>query len=302
MKFTIFSDFHHYPGRFMRGGYEDLDIIFKASEQANVDFIIHAGDLTHGPSNHIEFVKKYNEFHIPTYNCLGNHDTDRTPLDQTLELYGMENGYYFFDKDGYRIIVLDPNYCKIGNEYIHYNLENYSKTPEAIDWVPPEQLEWLKTTIATAPGPCIVISHQSFERDADGVKNMYEVQKIFNDANKARPHSVLLVMNGHHHRDFVRVLNGIIYFEVNSSNYDWVPQPHKCYPQKLMDKYFSLKNCVTYTAPIYGIITIEGTIVTCEGTSSELFMGVKREDTGNKRCDSAGRIVKPCVQSFSITL
>ena len=92
MKFTMFSDFHHHPQRFMRGTFEDLDVIFKASEQADVDFIIHAGDLTFGPSNHLDFVKKYNEFHIPTYNCLGNHDTDATPLEETLKLYKMENG------------------------------------------------------------------------------------------------------------------------------------------------------------------------------------------------------------------
>ncbi len=104
MKFTMFSDFHHHPQRFMRGTFEDLDVILKASEQADVDFIIHAGDLTFGPSNHLDFVKKYNEFHIPTYNCLGNHDTDATP--------------------------------------------------EARDWLPPEQLEWLKETIATRPLHC----------------------------------------------------------------------------------------------------------------------------------------------------
>lgn len=302
MKFTMFSDFHHCPQRFMRGTFEDLDTIFDASERANVDFIIHAGDLTFGPSNHLDFVKKYNDFHIPTYNCLGNHDTDGTPLEETLKLYKMQNGYYYFDNGGYRIIVLDPNYCKIGDEYIHFDLGNYYVTPEARDWVPPEQLEWLKETIATAPGPCIVISHESFERDSDGVHNLHEVRKIFNDANRRKPHSVLLVMNGHHHRDFVRILDGIIYFDVNSSNYDWVPKPHNCYPQELHDKYTSLKNSVTYTAPVFGIITVEGTTVTCEGVSSELFMGIKREDTGNTRCGSAGRPATATFQSFKITI
>ena len=302
MKFTVFADFHHSPSKFMRGGHEDLDIIFEASERENVDFIIHAGDLTHGPARHKEFVERYNNFHIPTYNCLGNHDTDKTPLDETLALYKMERGYYFFDNGGYRIIVLDPNYCKIGDEYIHFDMGNYYKTPEAHDWVPPEQLEWLKETIDTAPGPCIVISHESFEREADGVHNMYEVRKIFNDANKKKPHSVLMVMNGHHHRDFVRILDGILYFEVNSSNYEWVPNAHDCYPRELMEKYGSLKHCLTYTTPVFGIVTVEGTTVTCKGRESELFMGVTREDTGNCKCDKAGREVTPTVQSFKITL
>ena len=39
-------------------------------------------------------VEKYNNFQIPTYNCLGNHDTDNTSFEETLKLYKMENGYY----------------------------------------------------------------------------------------------------------------------------------------------------------------------------------------------------------------
>ena len=263
---------------------------------------IHAGDLTHGPSNHKALVEKYNQCPIPTYNCLGNHDTDHTPLTETLALYHMENNYYFFDFDGYRIIVMDPNYCKIGDDYVHFDLGNYYQTPDARDWVPPEQLEWLKETIDTAPGPCIVISHESFEREADGVRNQAEVRRIFNEANAKKPHSVLMVLNGHHHRDFVRILDGILYMEVNSANYEWVANAHTCYPEELMMQYKLLPHCVSFTAPVYGIMTVEGTTVTCKGVSSELFMGVKREDTGNDKCDDAGRIVTPTVQSFRITL
>lgn len=302
MKFSMFSDFHHAPGRFMRGGLEDLDFIFNRAEKEKVDFIIHAGDLTHGPSRHLDFMEKYNNFHIPTYNCLGNHDADATPYLETLKLYNMENGYYYFDNGGYRIIVLDPNYFEKDGEYIHFSMSNQYSTLETCDWIPPEQIEWLKQTIDTAPGPCIVIAHQSFEREAYCVKNMYEVRKIFNDANAKKPHSVLMVLNGHHHRDFVRILDGILYFDVNSSNYEWVAKQHNCYPEELMEKYYGLKNSVTYEDPIHAIITIEGTTITCEGMQSKMFMGVKREDTGNSKFDGSGREATPTVQSFKITL
>lgn len=302
MKFTMFADFHHKPGSFMRGGFEDLDVIFERAEREDVDFIIHAGDLTHGPSHHIEFVEKYNNFHIPTYNCLGNHDTDKTPLDETLRLYNMPDGHYFFDNNGYRIIVADPNYCKIGDEYIHFDMGNYYKTPEARDWMPPEQLEWLKQTIESSPHPCIIISHESFEREADGVHNMYEVRDIIDNANKKRPHSVLMCINGHYHRDFARVLRGVLYLEMNSSNYEWVPKSHDCYPKELMEQHKALKHCVTYTDPIHAVITVEGSTITVDGMESELFMGVTREMTGNCKCDKAGREVTPRVDSFKITL
>lgn len=58
----------------------------------------------------------------------------------------------------------------------------------------------------------------------------------------------------------------------------------------------------SYDAPIHAVITVEGTTVTCQGMESTMFMGVKREDTGNDRFDQAGREVTPTVQSFKITL
>lgn len=302
MKFSMFADFHHAPGRFMRGGFEDLDFIFERAEKEKVDFIIHAGDLTHGPSKHIDFVEKYNNFHIPTYNCLGNHDADGTPYLETLKLYNMENGYYYFDNGGYRIIVMDPNYFEKDGEYIHYSMGNQYSTLETCDWIPPEQIEWLKQTIDTAPGPCIVIAHESFEREAYCVKNTDEVRKIFNEANAKKNNSVLMVINGHHHRDFVRILDGIVYFDMNSTNYDWVAKEHSCYPEELMQQYYGLRNSVSYEDPIHAIITIEGTTITCEGMQSKMFMGVKREDTGNAKFDSSGREATPTVQSFKITL
>ena len=111
-----------------------------------------------------------------------------------------------------------------------------------------------------------------------------------------------MVINGHHHRDFVRILDGIIYFDMNSTNYEWVAKPHDCYPEELMQQYSGLKNCVSYEDPIHAIITVEGTTITCEGMESKMFMGVKREDTGNAKFDLAGREVTPTVQSFKITL
>ena len=122
MKFSVFADLHHYPGVFMGGTDEDLAFIQKRAEDENCAFIIHAGDFTHGPALFPDYVEKYNNFHIPSYHCLGNHDSDKTPYDETLRRYNMPDGHYFFDNGGYRFIVCDPNYYCIDGEYIHYDM------------------------------------------------------------------------------------------------------------------------------------------------------------------------------------
>jgi len=310
MKFSVFADIHYCPGVFMSGDEAHLDIIQKRAEAENCEFIIHAGDFCHGPGrdNVAGYLKKYNDFHIPSYHCLGNHDTDGTSYAETLEKYNMPDGHYYFDNNGYRMIVCDPNYYLLDGVYYHYDLGNYYKHGELRDYMPPEQLEWLKKTIESSPYPCILISHESFERDQGGVKNMKAVQKIINDANKAKPHSVIMCINGHHHRDYIRILDNVIYFDLNSASYDWLGKTHTLYPASLCKEYRNLNHTVVYNDPIHAVITLEeipeigGIAVTIDGMESEMFLGIQREMTGNPKCDGCGRPVTPVVQSAKFIL
>ena len=168
--------------------------------------------------------------------------------------------------------------------------------------MPPEQLAWLRETIESAPHPCILISHESFEREADGVQNQAEVRAIINEANRKRPHSVILCINGHYHRDNVRILDNVCYFDLNSASYDWVDKEHFLYPQKYNEEFRLMKNTVVYDDPIHAIITLEGTTITIEGMESTMFMGFNREHTTNDVYDRMGRPVVPRVQSAKITL
>ena len=302
MKFLFFADFHHSTsGKSPFGDIGQMQEILDAARKNNVDFIIHGGDLVSKPHIANELLDKYNNFHIPTYHCLGNHDQDGTPYKEVLKLYNMPDGYYFFDVEGYRIIVTDPNYCKIGDEYIHYDMGNYFKTPEARDWLPPSQIEWLKDTIDSAPHPSIIVSHSSYER-ADGIHNKLEVQKVINDANKKRKNAVLMAINGHYHVDYTRLLDGVLYFDFNCVNNYWLPKKHSLFPKEITEKYTSAPHCVYWNDPLYAIITIEGTTITCEGRESTFFMGIRREDTDCGNYDRAGRPTTAKVSSFKITL
>ena len=62
MKFSLFSDFHHYPGVFPNAEEKELNFILNRAVKHNVDFIIQAGDICHGNYEYADFVKKYTDF------------------------------------------------------------------------------------------------------------------------------------------------------------------------------------------------------------------------------------------------
>ena len=149
----------------------------------------------------------------------------------------------------------------------------------------------------------MLISHESFERENKGVKNQEAVRQIIREANEKRPHAVLLCINGHYHRDNIRILDGVCYFDLNSASYDWVPNEHECYPKELCEKIRLLSHTVVYNDPIHSVITLEGSTITIEGMESSMFMGINRAETGvNPLFDSMGRPVVPRVQNARITL
>ena len=304
MKFLMFADLHYAPGVFYGSDLETPKMFIRRAQETGCDFILHAGDLCHGPSRVPELMEVFDNSPIPVYHCLGNHDSDGTPYEETLRMYHMPDGHYYFDICDHRFLVLDPNYCKVDGQYIHYDMGNYFQWPGNRDHTPQEQLDWIKNTIDESPYPCILVSHDSYERDANGAKDYLAVQEIIRQANKKSPHKVLMVMNGHYHRDFIRILDNVIHWDVNSVTYDWVGEPEHqgMYPQELYDKFSCMKYIVPYTDPLYAIVTVEGTTVTIEGTESTMLNGVNREHLGAKICDLAGRPVTPRIQSAKITL
>ena len=301
MKFLMFADLHHYPGVYDGGDWEDLKEIQQKAEENGCSFIIHAGDFCHGAAKVRDYVEAYNSFHIPSYHCLGNHDTDETSLEETLKIYQMPSDHYFFDCEGYRVIVANPNYYKDGDEYVPYSLGNYYSHPNDLEYIPPEQMQWLKETVETSPYPCIVITHQSFEQ-CNGVQNRAEVQAIFNEANRKKKHSVLMCLNGHYHRDFVRILDNICYWDVNSASFDPLEAPHDLYPEELCKKFKVLRHIISFTEPLYAIVTLERAHIKVEGKTTEYLMGITREMTGNPPFNKSGRPLTPSIKSFDITL
>lgn len=300
VKFLIFSDLHYQENYWDGGTWEDLKLFQRRAEEENCDFIIHAGDFCHGLEENKEYIQTYNDCPIPSYHCLGNHDTDYCPLEEVLRRYNMPAEYYFFDCKGYRVIVMDPNYYYYEGQFHHLCGSVPKQWRVNRDWIPPEQLSWLKETLESSPYPCVIISHESFER-VDGVQNREEVLTLIDAANRRKPGSVLLCINGHYHRDNIRILNNVCYLDLNSASFQYINAPHHLYTGPSME-YPRAEHTLVYDDPLHAIIQLEGNTVTIQGVESTMHQGITPEMTDEPVVDRAGRVVRPVIQSAKITL
>ena len=305
LKVCVFADIHYHPGVFANT--EDmsfLERILARAEKERCDMLIHLGDFVHNVRQKKEraYIKLYNDFKIPGYHILGNHDQDGNPYRETCDAYRMPDGHYTFDKGGFRFVIADPNYfCNEPGKFIHHENGNYFGRAKnsTINWIPPGQIEWMRSTIIGSPYPCIVLSHQSFERGHGApVMNKAEVQAIFREANAKKPGTVRLVMNGHMHMDHLRVLDNILYWDVNSANYQWYGKDHSKYPAKYLETHRYANKTLGWDAPLSAILTIwpDGRIK-IDGSKAGWLFGVTPEDAGYPSTDKDGRETLPVIQS-----
>lgn len=310
IKFLVFADLHHYPGIFYTNAEEKLEKIKKRAIENDVDMVIHLGDFCHGPHLETEFVKKYNDFPMPTYHTIGNHENDNSGYDEILKAYNLENGYYYFDKNGFRFIIMDLNYMVVGDKVIHYDhgdyLGNYKEKGKVSAYVGMGEVQrkWIEETIMSSEYPCFLCSHQSIERIDSGFafSEMKEIWDMIDRVNKDKQR-VMMVLNGHHHRDNLRIFKNILFFDVNSASMDWLEKPHDKFPEELMAEYELVKHSVVWDEPLTAIVTVtdEGDIK-IEGSESNWFMGYNRENLGYKIADPDGRLCTAKIESADIKI
>ena len=314
VRFCTFADMHYFPNVFPNSTREFLDRVLTRAEKTQCDLVWHMGDFVHEVGKAQDYVDHYNDFRIPTYHTLGNHDCDQCRLKERLASFRMTAPYYFFDRKGFRFIALDTNNV-VGDDgkMIHYELSNYQKIAakdmRRISRLGPEQLEWLKATVDASPYPCILGSHCSLERYSSdwcyGSADGEAVRAIVDAANAKRPRSVVLVINGHHHCDFVRMLNGVCYLDLNSASFQFLWKPHDLYPADEVKALRRLPYVVCWNDPLSAVITVhrDGRIE-CEGAKSTYYRGITHEKvcsvTKNSLVDRNGRLTSPVIQSFAV--
>lgn len=305
VKFSIFADLHHHPLQYFSEAEKRLEAIRKRAVENNVDFVISAGDFCHMPTEYGKIIKQFADFPMPTYHVLGNHDNDAATLEESLKAYNMPAPYYYFDKNGFRFIVLDTNYICLKGEYIHYDHSNYWQTghiPGANGNISAEQLSWLYDVCIETDNPCVIISHDSLEREAEGLSNLFAVRETIRKINKDK-RRIVMCLNGHWHVDHLRIFEDVLYMDVNSCTMDWVGKYHEKYPEALRKEHTDMDRVLIYNEPVHAICTLkeDGTVI-IDGMKGFYFMNVSRADIGARPCDFNGRLFTPNVLSAKLKM
>lgn len=274
--FLAFGDLHHYPGQFLDDKPERWDKIVGRCLDEQAQFIVGVGDYVHEPAKNGGFARRMMETPVDLYCCLGNHDTEHSPLEEVLPLYRMPHNYYYFDRSGYRFVVLDTNYTVNDGVYLHYNPGVENRTKRGV--LPPEQVAWLRQVLAQSEHPCVLMSHHSIERP-DGIINREEVWQVIRAANAEHPHRVMLYINGHHHRDHCTVMNGVCCLDLNSAAYQYIDPPFGGYPPEVLALCRGMAYTLNFSEPLSALITLEGdTRIRIRGLAGEYLFGLTRED------------------------
>ena len=268
VRFAIASDFHA-PD--IPDGEHRVATFIKAANDEKVDFIIELGDFCRLDSASQVYRDLWNSFPGSKYHVIGNHDMDRYTFEEYTQGMNMPARYYSFDQGDFHFIVLDGNNLFDGKKYTHYARANYYVDAKKRAHIDPEQMDWLKKDLAATNKRCILFSHQSIE---EALNNGAEVRKILEAENqRAGFKKVVMAFGGHNHSNYSKEINGITYVQINSASYVWIGEPtqtEKRYSKEINDRYGGiLKYSMTYTEPLYAIVTLNSKGATLKGTEAE---------------------------------
>jgi len=299
IKFGLITDIHC---DFMYRAIDRLDSFINRANEEKVDFIIQLGDFCHPKLENEEFLRVWEKYKGPRYHVLGNHDMDHESKIKTMEFLGMRRNYYSFDNGDYHFVVLDPNYIKINDQYIDYSYGNYFKY-QNIGYVPEEQIQWLKSDLASSKKQTMIFSHQSLENNYIGVKNSDIIHRVLKEVNEeAGFKKVFACMNGHHHLDGVKVIGDIYFAHINSSSYVWLGENYNTtsYTREIRDKFPVLKHSVPYRDSLHAIVTLKPEELIIEGKKSK-FVKPTPLEYGHRNID-AGHELVPKISNYRLKI
>ena len=287
VKFSVFADLHYREGDWNWSA-KRLEDILKRAKDENVRFIMHCGDFCHNVHTAAAILDRYNNFEIPTYHTMGNHDFEETfTVQEVCEAYKMkEKNYYSFDIDGIKFISLDTNYFhdKEGNMCHYASSSVWDKCHQVELCLSEDELEFLDRELETASGTVVIFSHASPVR-FNGITNKDELIKII-DRHCDKP---VFWINGHYHRNNLTLKGNMAVLDLNSTTSDWVNNEHNAYPPELMAKFRLSNHSLLFDKPVHAVVTVssDGEII-IEGMTGSMYMGITHEMTGNVSEDKCG--------------
>ncbi len=280
LRFGVIADVHK---DVMHDADDRLRAFIEEMTTQKVDYIIQLGDFCIPTLQNQDFLKRWNSFAGPRYHVLGNHDTDGNKTDhphrfkreETVAYWGMASRYYSFEIKGIHVVVLDGNDQGPGQQPYYR-------------WIADEQLTWFERDLDSTNLPTIVFVHQSPERpEGIGLENGAQVRGVMEEANrKAGSKQVIACFTGHHHRDYVRHIGGILYSQINSASYHWLGKDHPKirYSPEIDKSHPIIKYTVPYKDSLFAVVTIDTVrgFLAIEGRESE-FVGPSPWEMGASR-------------------
>ena len=233
VRFGFITDCHYAahipekPGerRRYREGLAKMRTFVQTMNGLKPDFVVEGGDfkdLGRTPEESLSYLDaieaEFARFEGPRYHVLGNHDHDNISKGDFLAHIsnaGQESAkaWYSFDVKGVRFIVLDACYKSDGTPY------DRGRFSWRDTFLPPEQVEFLRSELESAPGPCVPIVHQQLDAEDDTcIANAAEVRRVIEESGKVK-----CVIQGHWHEGSFREIGGIAYFSSKANVIDSAP-------------------------------------------------------------------------------
>lgn len=243
-RFGVISDVHQ---DIIPDAADRITAFVAAMTQAKADFVVELGDFCMPKDTNRAFIAGWNAFAGPRHHVLGNHDMDGGfSREQAAAFYGMPARHYTFDGGSFLGVVLDGNDPGGGSS-------GYAR------YIAADQCAWLEKTLAEARQPAILFVHQPLD-DAQGVENGTEVRAILEKAERGRPGRVLATFAGHLHLDYLRMIGGLPYVQVNSAAYYWLGdagQSLDYFPAETHERCKSLRYVAAYRGPLWALVEVD---------------------------------------------
>lgn len=311
IKFLVFSDFHYKKGMYAPR-VAHLEQLMQKAKNENVDFVIHAGDLCNDYKRSPEIISAYlsNKYGLSVFGVFGNHELEAEGnslqlvsqflSNENIVFSSEEDGYWYFDINGYRLVGLDTNYSynPEAKEWEHNKTRSHCapKGNEKENSLSPNQLKWLGNILDDTQKnnmKAIVFSHVGFcpwwEMTPDASLAREIIEK-YRDV-------VLLAVSGHIHSDDFKMWKNVPYFNVNAAiNGCWLEEKDYHYSdkhnyvydhfdesgnylyseQKPLNSLVQAKNTWFFDAPLYAVVTIDDSYnINVKGSKTVWMHGVE---------------------------
>jgi len=273
-----------------------LNAFMTDMEKRQPDFIIQLGDFCRPVEKNRELMAIWNRFPGAKHHVIGNHDMDGGfSRDQVVDFWEAKGKYYSFDKNGLHFVVLDTN----ENEF------NTLKNPltKYGSFIGDAQLQWLENDLKKTKYPSIIFCHHGLDNDMTGVENASKARFILETVNReSKSKKILAVFSGHHHQDYVNVINDIHYIQINSMSYKWLGSQysHVPYTEEINRTNPLMKHTVPYKEPLWALVEISDGVLTLRGKRTQ-FVGKSPEELGVSKYENIYPVV-PFISDRKIKL